>query len=393
MRFVTLIFFAVISVFSVSAFDGITIGKTLIVKSAIIGEDRPIRVYVPEGVRDDEPLYVIYLLDGKTHFHTVTGIVKSLTDYEQIPKTMVVGIETTNRPRDFFPKIDGEPKTEFQTFVSSKWPESGQENFLAFISQELIPFIDNNYSTYPHRTLIGHSNGGTLALSAMFNQPELFNNYLAISPNGWWSYEETVENVKKLANKERPMEKLFISVSGEGSRFYTGTLNLLSNMEKDKPAHLDWQFKHFPERTHMSGILPAISEGLEYLYADLNFKITPELAKFAQVSAIKKYYSQLSEQFGFNIPIPVDVYVEFAEQQQLNQRQEEALNTLGQFVNNYPDKPYAHMRLAQGFSKANRLKESHNSFVKALRLAKEQKSDAYIVDALQDMVNEAQSKI
>lgn len=393
MRFFTLILFVFVVEFSAFAFDDINIGKKLIIHSEIIGEDRPILVYVPEELKKNEPLYVIYLLDGNDHFHTVTGIVKSLVNYELIPKTMVVGIETTNRSRDFLPKINGEPKTKFQKFVSSKWPDSGQDNFLKFIGQELIPFIDKNYSTYPHRTLIGHSNGGTLALSAMFNKPELFNNYLAVSPNGWWSYDETVENVKKLANIERPMEKLFISVSGEGSRFYTGTLDLLSNMEQNKPAHLDWQFKHYPERTHMSGILPAISEGLEYLYADLNFKVTPELAKYAQVSAIKAYYSELSEKFGFTIPIPVDIYVEFAEQQQINQRQEEALNTLGQFVNDYPDKPYAHMRLAQGYTKANKLKKSHESFVQALTLAKQQKSEVYIIDALQDMVNQAQSKL
>lgn len=393
MRFFTLIFFVFIVEFSGFASDNITLGKKQIIHSKIIGEDINFWVYVPEDVKKDEPLYVIYLLDGKDHFHTVTGIVKSLTDYEQIPKTMVVGIETTNRPRDFLPKINGEPKTKFQKFVSSKRSESGQDNFLNFIGQELIPFIDKSYSTNPHRTIIGHSNGGTLALSAMFNKPELFNNYLAISPNGWWSQDETVKNVKKLKNLKHPKRKLFISVSGEGGRFYSGTLDLLSNMEQNKPTHLDWQFKHYPERTHMSGILPAVSEGLEYLYSDLNFKITSELAKYAQVSAIKSYYAELSKQFGFKIPIPVDIYVAFAEQQQINQRQEEAINTLIQFVIEYPDKPYAHMRLAQGYTKVNKFKKAHKSFVQALKLAKQQKREVYIIDALQDMVDQAKSKL
>lgn len=127
----------------------------------------------------------------------------------------------------------------------------------------------------------------------MFNQSQLFINYLAISLNGWWSYDETVENVKKLANIDRPKVRLFISVSGEGGRFYTGTLDLLTNMEQNKPANLAWEFKHYPERTQMSGILPAVSDGLEYLYSELNFTVTAELAKYAQVSAIKTYYSDL----------------------------------------------------------------------------------------------------
>jgi predicted alpha/beta superfamily hydrolase len=393
MRLLTLLFFFLVAIPETSAFDKVTIGEKLTIYSEIIGEDRPISVYIPKGVNDDDSLYVIYLLDSEHHFHTVTGIVQSLVDYEQIPKTMVVGIQTTNRPRDYLPRINGEPQTEFQTFVKSKWPDSGQENFLKFLNDELFPFIDKKYSTYPHRTIIGHSNGGTLALSALFERPELFNNYLAISANGWWSYDEIIRNSKKLMESGRNKEKLFLTVAGEGSRFYTGTLELLTNMERNKPANLDWKFEHYPARTHMSGILPAISSGLEYLYADINFKVTPELAKYASVLAVKDYYSELSKQFGFSISVPVDVYVEFAEQQQMNQRHWEAIKTLEQFVHDYADYSYAHMRLAQGYAKVNKHEKAYTSFVQALTLAKQQSREANLIDALQDMVNKAQSKL
>ena len=371
----------------------ITIGEKLILHSDIIGEDRPLWIYVPENVKANESLYVIYLLDGSEHFRTVSGIVQSLVDYEQIPKTMLVAIETTNRPRDFLPQVNGEPKTEFQKFVLSKWPNSGQSKFLKFIGQELIPFIDSQYSTYPHRTLIGHSNGGTLVLSALFNQPKLFNNYLAISPNGWWSHDETVENVKKLVSKDRTQENLFISVSGEGGRFYTGTLDLLGSMEQNKPTHLNWHFNHYPKRTHMTGILPAVSEGLEYLFEELNFKVTSEVVRYADVSTLVDYYEELSNKFGFKIPVPVDIYVEFAEQQQINERKQEALITLKQFVLDYPEKPYAHMRLAQGYMALTQFKKAKVSFEEALSYAKQQKREAAILDALQDMLNEAKSKL
>ena len=394
MRLLTLLLLIIlVGLPETSASDEISIGENFTIHSEIIGEDRPISVYVPKGLNEDDSLYVIYLLDSEHHFHTVTGIVQSLVDYEQIPKTMVVGIQTTNRPRDYLPAINGEPKTEFQTFVKSKWPKSGQDNFLKFLSEELFPFIDKKYATYPHRTIIGHSNAGTLALSALFEKPELFNNYLSISANGWWSYDEIIQNSKKLTLAERKKQKLFLTVAGEGSRFYTGTLELLTNMERNKPANLDWKFEHYPERTHMSGILPAVSNGLEYLYSDINFKVTPELVKYADASVLKDYYATLSKQFGFTISVPVDIYVEFAEQQQINQRQVEAIFTLEQFVQDYPDYSYAHMRLAQGYEKASQPEKSYSSFVKALNLAKQQKREAHIIDALQDMVNESKSKL
>jgi len=376
-----------------SAATPINIGETLIIHSKIIGEDRPIWIYVPENIKKDERLYVIYLLDGSDHFHTVTGIVKSLVDNEQIPKTMVVGIETTNRPRDFLPAINGTPKTEFQQFILSKFPKSGQENFLKFIDKELIPFIYKKYPTYPHRTLIGHSNGGTLALSAMFNKPQMFNNYLAISPNGWWSHDQTIANVQSLASKTRPQAKLFISIAGEGGRFYSGALDLLANMEENKPANLQWQFKQYPKRTHMSGILPAVSDGLEYLFSELHFKITSEFAKYAKVSALKNYYTELSDKYGFVIPVPIDIYVELAEQQQKYNRIDESLITLAQLVAEHKKTPYAHMRLAQGYMAAKNIKKAYLSFQQALDLARQQKREFYIIDALQDMVNNAKAKM
>ncbi|WP_413489602.1 alpha/beta hydrolase-fold protein [Shewanella baltica] len=394
MRFlISLLFVFTVAISEASALDKVTIGDSFIIHSDIIGEDRPISVYIPKGVNTGDSLYVIYLLDSEHHFHTVTGIVQSLVDYEQIPKTMVVGIQTTNRPRDYLPKINGEPQTKFQKFVKSKWPDSGQDKFLTFLNDELFPYIDKNYTTYPHRTIIGHSNGGTLALSALFERPELFNNYLAISANGWWSYDEIIQNSKKLIESNRPKQKLFLSVAGEGSQFYTGTLELLTNMERNKPVNLDWKFEHYPERTHMSGILPAITSGLEYLYADVNFKITPELAKYANISVVKSYYSDLSKQFGFTVSAPVDIYVEFAEQQQMNLREEEALKTLEQFVRDYPEHSYAHMKLAQGYAKVKKYNQSYEVFVQALNLAKQQKKETNIIDALQDMVNQAQAKL
>ncbi|QQX81327.1 hypothetical protein JK628_05525 [Shewanella sp. KX20019] len=34
------------------------------------------------------------------------------------------------------------------------------------------------------------------------------------------------------------------------------------------PAHLEWQFEHYPERSHMSGNLPASTDGLESLFSE-----------------------------------------------------------------------------------------------------------------------------
>ena len=388
MRCFVFFLFAIFAAFTVTASE-ISIGKKVILHSDVIGEDRPIWIYAPEH-EDDERLYVIYLLDGAEHFHTVTGVVKSLTDYDLMPKTMVVGIETTSRPRDYLPKVVGQPQNELQAFISTKWPNSGQtDNFLKFIRTELIPYIDKLYPTYPHRTLIGHSNAGTLALYSLFNQPELFNNYLAMSPQGWWSHAETLSNVEKLAGEKRPYQHLFISVGGEGGRFYSGTLDLLAAMEQNKPSKLVWTFQQYPNRGHMSGILPALSDGLEYLFSHLNFTITPEIAKYADVSALTQHYADLSNKIGFVMAAPANSYVEFAEAQALQQRHTAAVTTSQKLVQAYPHLPYAHMVQGQRLLDGGQSKEAVASFDNAIALGKAQKLDEQVLDALTDMRKKA----
>jgi len=372
----------------------ITVGKKIILQSKILNEDRPIRIYIPENIKDDEPLYVIYLLDGVEHFHTASGVIKSLIDYEQIPNAVLVGVDTTNRVRDYLPQVQGEPKTEFQTFVKNKWPDAGQtDKFLKFVSDELMPYINSHYSTNGYNTLIGHSNAGTLALYTLVNQPELFNNYIAISPNSWWSDEELKNNITKYSKNPKGNQSLFISVASEGSRFYTGVLNTLVNLEQQAPTQLKWEYKHYPSFTHMGTILPALSDSLIHLFGDLIFKVTDEHGKFADVSLITGYYQALSDKYGFELKIPRDVYVEFAHSQQKFGNTKKAITTLKHFTTHYPNAAYSHMRLSQGYTADKQFTEAVTSMKQALELAKQNSRDPMLVDALQDMVNEAQEKI
>ncbi len=83
---------------------------------------------------------------------------------------MVVGIANIDRNRDFTPE------------VIEGLPSGGADRFLDFIESELMPFVDENFRTAPHRTLIGHSLGGSLVVYALVERPDLFQAAIAISP-------------------------------------------------------------------------------------------------------------------------------------------------------------------------------------------------------------------
>src|SRR6185436_8873933 len=157
--------------------------------SKILNEKRRIFIQTPAGAKRYEAYPVLYLLDGEAQTNLVTGQVQYLSEsYKVIPSLIVVAIENTDRTRDLTPTHsiigpDGKPDTSARAFGRTS---GGGENFLRFMKEELMPYIESNYPTAPYKILSGHSLGGLMAISCLVNHPDYFNAFIAISPSLQW---------------------------------------------------------------------------------------------------------------------------------------------------------------------------------------------------------------
>jgi predicted alpha/beta superfamily hydrolase len=162
------------------------IGQTEELNSSILNEKRTLNIYLPEGYKEQDSVKypVIYLLDGgmSEDFLHIVGLVQ-FSGFEWIqwlPKCIVVGIANTDRKRDFtFPSSIPDEKIKF--------PEAGHsDKFIEFLEQELQPFINKKFRCNGEKMLIGESLGGLLATQILFEKPNLFQQYLIVSPSLWW---------------------------------------------------------------------------------------------------------------------------------------------------------------------------------------------------------------
>jgi len=132
-----------------------------VINSEILDEDRDLVIYLPDDYYTSGNHYpVLYLLDGRTHFHHATGAVNFLSVYGKIPDMIVVSVINVDRNRDFSPIHDERIPTS-----------GGAEKFLGFVSEELIPNLDNYYRTSGFNVLMGHSFGGTFAVYSLLTKP------------------------------------------------------------------------------------------------------------------------------------------------------------------------------------------------------------------------------
>jgi predicted alpha/beta superfamily hydrolase len=244
------------------------------IQSEVLGEKRVLNIYLPEGYNkhDTTKYAVTYLLDGSADedFIHVVGLYQfnSFSWINRVPQSIVVGIATVDRRRDFtYPTtIEKDRK---------KYPTSGHsDKFITFIQKELQPFIQKMYKTNNCKTIIGQSFGGLFATEILLKKPTLFNKYIIISPSLWWDNGSLLNHTSTILNESFSMKTgVYIGVGKEGltptelPRVMEVDANLLAKKIKGaKNKNVTVYFDYLPQEDHATIMHQAVFNALRALY-------------------------------------------------------------------------------------------------------------------------------
>lgn len=243
-----------------------------------LGEKRVLNIYLPEGYNtQDSVVYpVTYLLDGSVDedFIHVAGLYQfnSFEWINRAPKSIVVGIATVDRRRDYtLPTTVSDDKKKFPTSGHS-------DKFIAFIENELQPFIEKKYKTSKTRTIIGQSLGGLLATEILLKKPTLFNKYIIISPSLWWNNGSLLnESSALLQDTFSQKTAVYIAVGKEGltpstpPRVMEVDANLLAEKIKStRSKNVSLYFDYLPQEDHATIAHQAIANAFKFIYTPLS---------------------------------------------------------------------------------------------------------------------------
>ena len=242
-----------------------TIGESIQFNSGILNETRTINVYLPIGYALDptKKYPVIYLLDGSADedFIHIAGLVQfaSFSWIDIVPETIVVGIANIDRKRDFtYPTNNQKDKIDFPTTGSSA-------TFINFIEQELQPLIDNKFRTDSTKTIIGQSLGGLLATEILFKKPDLFDNYIIISPSLWWDDESLLKfNPKEFST----VKSVYIGVGKEGAIMKHVAKKLYQKLKPIGENGNRIFFKFFENQNHGDALHLAVYDSFEKIFKE-----------------------------------------------------------------------------------------------------------------------------
>ena len=352
---VTILVFLIFDTAAAQTQEGKPRGMNAVINSQILNEDRDLIIYLPDDYYSSENHYpVLYLLDGRTHFHHATGAVNFLSVYGKIPDMIVVSIINVDRNRDFSPVHDENIPTS-----------GGAEKFLGFMSEELIPNMDNDYRTSGFNVLMGHSFGGTFAVYSLLTKPEIFDAYIAISP--YLHYADNYLVKESLAafkpyNKNR---KHFYMTVGDEPDYFDPLEAFSSTMKQKTKGTVDFQYVKMLSEDHASVPYISLFNGIRFIFSD--WELPRE--KFGEgLAAIDAHYAKVSSAYGQKVGTPENVINLLGYTYLRNNQIETAISVFSKNVKRYPGSANVYDSLGEAYENNSQYKLAEKNYQKAYDL-------------------------
>lgn len=368
MRYTTIVVSTLLALagssWSFSGQGDVVIGTSHRLHSKILDEDRSFKVYLPPGYENDDLKYpLLVTLDG--YFLAPVGVVDYLGGTGNIPRMVVVAVESTDRDRDFTP-------TRSKDLHGEPLPTSGgASEFVRFLSDELLPHLRGAYRLEDYQIIAGHSLGGLFVTYTFLEMPGLFQSYYAASPTLPWD-ENWAERRARATLPVAYQRPVFFSLvmdnqagaMADSARRFAGVL------EARQPERLEWNFETYGEEDHISCFLVGFYDTLRSLYGD--YKIPGSMIEVGDAEGIERHYRALSKRFGYAMTPTWSFLDWIANWHRLMNRQEEALALYQLATRYFPDSSVAHLRVGEVFEERGNDEHALAAYRKAVACAKGQ---------------------
>lgn len=248
------------------------------ITSEKLGRSYDIFVKTPFGYDDPKNAAksypVIYLNDGPYTFQVASGVTHlPMGGSHKFERAILVGISFArgengmqSRVRDLTPVVD-ETWKNYRT--------GGAPAYLAFIEDEIIPRVENEYRVDPaRRTLAGQSLGGSFGAWVLLVRPDLFSSYILTSPSLWYQDRYLFDLEQRYAAKNKDLKAKVYFAVGELETVSNGVRNPMVSqlvefgaaLRGRKYPNLELQVEVIPGALHETTFPQGFTRGAQWIY-------------------------------------------------------------------------------------------------------------------------------
>lgn len=254
------------------------IGKTIELESKILNRKEVVQIYLPEKFKEspNNKLSVIYIFGGNQLFHSVTGLIRTLSNANKIPECIVVGVN---------------PVAEFCR------TKDKIELYLNYIDKELNSYIENSYGSVSYGVVIANSLNGQIALYEMLLNKNLFQTYILSSP--FLTITEYLYDTEYFLNKQSNLNKnLFISTGFEHEQKVDKIFKLSRLLNRAPVDNFYWEYLYFDEKNMEVVLQNTICASLPKVFEDLQI---PQIATSNDFDYKFQNKEKLFAKYGYDI--------------------------------------------------------------------------------------------
>ncbi len=245
------------------------------VTSAKLGRNFQIFVKRPSGYLDpqnaDRRYPAIYLSDGPYTFPVAAGATGAPMHEKVLERAFIIA----------FSSGAGEDHQELRVldltpFNNPGWKRDtgGAEEYLGFLTDEALPFLENRYRIDPARRIyVGQSLGGLFGAWVLLTRPETFEAYILTSPSLWF-HDRRIFAVEKetAADRKDIKARVYFATGGQETSpqvaqdMVADQSAFAAALRARKYSGLEIRDEIIPDGLHLTTFPQGFTRGVQWLF-------------------------------------------------------------------------------------------------------------------------------
>lgn len=225
--------------------------------SEILQQERTIAISLPKNYNPKNKYSVVYVLDANTLLEPALINSKLLSETDNIPESIIVGIYHNNRDNEVKPNLG------YNSEVDENFLLDGTEKFKNYLFDELVTKISKEYNTTDYNTIIGHSDTGHFVLNLPFQKKNPFQGIIALSVNSESDFFK--RKIKDYLKNQK--ETIFFGYGNFDNGFKELAIEIEKQIKENKLINNNLNVSGF-NATHTQLPSLAMSSAIKFLYKD-----------------------------------------------------------------------------------------------------------------------------
>ncbi|WP_445736078.1 alpha/beta hydrolase [Mariniflexile sp.] len=271
------------------------------IESSKLGETRELKIQLPRSYKSNDtktyPLFIVF--DGDYLFEAVAGNVDYYSYWEDMPESIVVGINQ-------FDKRDDDTMYSEQNSL----PIDAGAKFFEFVGMELIPYLEKKYRTANFRVAVGHGDTANFINYFLLKPQPLFKGYIVVSPE---LAPKMLDYIPEVMRKLQSKTFYYLAnTNNDSSSVLKMTQALNTDVSAIDNKNLFYNFKSFEGPSHYSlptHVIPSALEKIFNVFQPISkdeYKNTILGLETSPVTYLEEKYKTIHELFGIKKKILIN---------------------------------------------------------------------------------------